>query len=224
MVVILIGVRWSHCGFNLHFPEYGFWKPIKSPTGLALIARTHSNRQRNILGQKLVKEAQCSLRLPGCIPEDGWLSTEDRWFRQATWQRFPGAPCPASYRWQMPSVPKATTEGNRKEAVQSRTFLCKESDTTEWLNWMCFSTGRSHINFNCLPGAIIVMRSGSCPLRNKPQEFPRVGKGWQLPSRNPVGYSSGGGQVSQMPCTKQHFSSQECKALSQMAHLFSNNF
>ena len=120
--------RWFWCA-------YGFWKPIKSPTGLALIARTHSNRQRNILGQKLVKEAQCSLRLPGCIPEDGWLSTEDRWFRQATWQRFPGAPCPASYRWQMPSVPKVTTAGNRKEAVQSRTFLCKESDTTEWLNW-----------------------------------------------------------------------------------------
>ena len=92
------------------------------------------------------------------------------------------------------------------------------------LNWMCFSTGRSHINFNCLPGAIIVMRSGSCRLRNQPQEFPRAGKGWQLPSRNPVGYSSGGGQVSQMPCTKQHFSSQECKAPSQMAHLFSNNF
>lgn len=51
---------------------------FKSPTGLALIARTHSNRQRNILGQKLVKEAQCSLRIPGCIPEDGWLSTEER--------------------------------------------------------------------------------------------------------------------------------------------------
>lgn len=52
---------------------------LKSPTGLALIARIHSNRQRNILGQKLVKEAQCSLRLSGCIlPEDGWLTTEDR--------------------------------------------------------------------------------------------------------------------------------------------------
>ena len=51
---------------------------LKSPTELALIARIHSNRQRNILGQKLVKEAQCSLRLSGCIPEDDWLTTEDR--------------------------------------------------------------------------------------------------------------------------------------------------
>lgn len=51
---------------------------LKSPTELALIARIHSNRQRNILGQKLVKEAQCSLRLSGYIPEDDWLTTEDR--------------------------------------------------------------------------------------------------------------------------------------------------
>ena len=112
-------------------------------------------------------------------------------------------------------VPKATPEGSRKEVIQRRTF---------WKKCVSQQVERSRINSTCLHGAIMVTRSGSCPLRNQPQEVPRDGKGWQLPSRNPTGYSFEGGQVSQTPCTKQDFSSQECQALAQMAHLFSNNF
>lgn len=48
------------------------------------MAQTNSKRQRNILRQELVKGAQCSLRLPGSIPEDSWLTRHQNWLPAET--------------------------------------------------------------------------------------------------------------------------------------------